>query len=147
LGLQAWIAVNQQQWKPAIRAARQAITKSKQTNPIISGTATLVYPCLTIAPDRAVVTKQARDVERCIQEFTTQVPDSAFVWDSKVGSKPTRSMADAIPSFEQATRQAPAWVFLNLGVAHEHLRNIQGAIQSYEVYSRAFRMMALLYFV
>jgi len=36
---------------------------------------------------------------------------------------------------------------LNLGVAHEHLRNIQGAIQSYEVYSRHFRMMALLYFV
>ena len=31
LGLQAWIAVTQQQWKPAIRAATQAIFKSKQT--------------------------------------------------------------------------------------------------------------------
>jgi len=106
LGLQAWIAVNQQQWKPAIRAARQAITKSKQTNPNNSQELQRwVYPCLTIALDRAVVTKQARDVERCIQEFTTQVPDSAL-WGFKGWKQALQDLwADAIPSFEQATRQ------------------------------------------
>jgi len=41
------------------------------------------------------------------------------------------------PSFEQHVKHLLG--VLNLGVAHEHLRNIQGAIQSYEVYSRAFQ--------
>lgn len=149
LGLQAWIAVNQQQWKPAIRAARLAIAKSKQTNSNnCQELQRWVYPCLTFALDKAVVTKQARDVERCIQEFTTQVPDSAFVWGFKGWKQASLELwADAIPSFEQATRQAqaPAWVFLNLGIAHEHLR-IPGAIQVYETYSRTFQNDAFTLF-
>jgi tetratricopeptide (TPR) repeat protein len=150
LGLQAWIAVNRQQWKPAIYAARQAIAKSKQTNPNnCQQLQRWVYPCLTVALDRAVVTKQARDVERCIQEFTAQVPDSVFVWGFKGWRQGSQGLwADAIPSFEQAKRQAqaPAWVFLNLGIAHEHLRNIQGAIQVYEAYSRTFQNDAFALF-
>lgn len=150
LGLQAWIAVNQQQWKPAIRAARQALTKSKQSNANqCQELQRWVYPCLTVALDRAVVTKQSRDVERCIQEFTTQVPDSAFVWGFKGWKQAEQGLlADAIPNFEQAKRQAqvPAWVFLNLGIAHEHLKNLQGAIQVYEAYSRKFQNDAFTLF-
>lgn len=46
--------------------------------------------------------------------------------------------ADALLSFEQAKNQAqaPAWVFLNLGITHEHLQNTQKAIQVYEACSR-----------
>lgn len=150
LGLQAWIAVNQQQWKPAIRTARLAIAKSKQTNPNkCQELQRWVYPCLTFALDRAVVTKQAPDVERCIQEFTTQVPDSTFVWGFKGWKQASLGLwADAIHSFEQAKRQAqaPAWVFLNLGSAHEHLKNIQSAIQVYEAYSRMFQNDAFALF-
>ncbi|WP_052289854.1 tetratricopeptide repeat protein [Scytonema millei] len=58
LGLQAWIAINQQQWKPAIRAARLAIAKSKQTHTHqFQELQNWVYPCLTIALDRAVTSK------------------------------------------------------------------------------------------
>lgn len=150
LGLQAWLAVNQQQWKPAIRTARLAIAKSKQINPNkCQELQRWVYPCLTFALDRAVVTKQAPDVERCIQEFTTQVPDSAFGWGFKGWKQASLGLwADAIHSFEQAKRQAqaPAWVFLNLGIAHEHLKNIQSAIQVYEVYSRMFQNDAFALF-
>lgn len=127
LGLQAWIAVNQQQWKPAIRAARLAITQSKQAN--LNNSQELqrwVYPFLTVALDKAVVTQQASDVDRCIQEFINQVPDSAFAWGFKGWKQASQDLwADALHSFEQATRQphAPAWVFLNLGIVHEHLRN------------------------
>jgi eukaryotic-like serine/threonine-protein kinase len=142
LGLQAWIAVNKQQWKPAIRAARQAITKSKQTNHNSSQELQRwVYPCLTIALDRAIVTHQATDLERCLQEFTTQVPDSAFFWGFK-GWKQARQglWTEALSSFKQASYQArvPAWVFVNQGIAQEHLNDIQGAIQTYEAYEKNF---------
>lgn len=136
LGLQAWIAVNQQQWKPAIRAARLAITKSKQANTDQSQQLQhWVYPCLTVALDRAVTTSQANDVDRCIQEFTTVLPNSPFVWGFKGWKQASLGLwADAVPNFQQAKHQAqvPNWVFLNLGIAHEHLQNIQKAIEVYE---------------
>ncbi len=136
LGLQAWIAVNQQQWKPAIRAARIAITQSKQTNTIKSQELQhWVYPCLTVALDRAVTTKQASDVDRCIQEFTTQVPDSAFAWGFKGWRQGSLGLwTDVLLNFQQAKRQSRvrSWVFLNLGITYEHLQDIQKAIAVYE---------------
>lgn len=148
LGLQAWIAVNQQQWKPAIQAARLAITKSNQVNNS-QELQRWVYPCLTVALDRAVVTKHGLDVERCIQEFTTQVPDSAFAWGFKGWKQTTLDVwANVIPNFEQAQRQpqAPAWVFLNVGIAHEHQQNIQAAIQAYNTYNQKFPLDAFTQF-
>lgn len=136
LGLQAWIAVNQQQWKPAIRAARVAITKSKQTNTHqCQQLQHWVYPCLTVALDRAVTTSQALDVDRCIQEFTTVLPNSSFAWGFKGWKQASVGLwVDAVPNFQQAKHQAqvPNWVFWNLGIAHEHLQNIQKAIEVYE---------------
>ncbi len=150
LGLQAWIAVNQQQWKPAIRAARLAITKSKQTNTHkCQELQRWLYPCLIIALDRAVVTQHSRDVERCLQEFTTQVPDSAFVWGFQAWKQASLSLwADAIPLFEQATRKpkAPCWVFFNLGITHEQLKNIPAAIQAYEAGNHKFQDNAFTLF-
>lgn len=150
LGLQAWIAVNQQQWKPAIRAARQAITKSKQTDSNYSQELQRwVYPCLTVALDKAVVTKQATDVDRCIQEFTTQVPDSAFAWGFKGWKQACQGLwTDALSSFEQASHKAqvPSWVLINQGITQEQLQSIQSAIQAYEAHSQKFPPDALALF-
>ena len=136
LGLQAWIAVNQQQWKPAIRAARIAITQSKQTNTNKSQELQhWVYPCLTVALNRAVTTKQSNDVDRCIQEFTTQVPDSAFAWGFKGWRQASLELwTDVLLNFQQAKRQSRvrSWVFLNLGITYEHLQDTRKAIAVYE---------------
>lgn len=148
LGIQAWIAVNQQQWKPAIRAARLAITKSKHQVKNSQELQRWVYPCLTIALEKAVVTK-GNDVERCLQEFITQVPDSAFAWGFK-GWKQTNLglLSEAISSFEQAKQQrhAPAWVFLNLGITQELQQNIPAAIQAYEACHQNFPSDAFIQF-
>jgi serine/threonine protein kinase len=136
LGLQAWIAVNQEQWKPAIRAARIAITQSKQTNTAQSQELQYwVYPCLIVALDRAVTTKQPNDVDKCIQEFTTQVPDSAFAWGFKGWRQASLGLwTDVLLNFQQAKRQprVRSWIFLNLGITYEHLQDMHKAIAVYE---------------
>ncbi len=150
LGLQSWIAVNQQQWKPAIRAARQAITKSKQTN--FSNSQELqswVYPCLTVALNKAVITQQANDVDRCLQEFSTQVPNSAFAWSFKGWKQASIGLwREAVDSWEKATHQVqvPAWAWVNLGIAYEHHKNLQAAIQAYETYNLKFPSNAFIQF-
>ncbi len=150
LGVQAWIAVNQQQWKPAIRAARQAITKSKQPHANnLQELQRWVYPCLTVGLEKAVVTKQASDVERCIQEFIAQVPDSGFAWGFKGWKQALQGLwVDAISDFQQAKRyvSSPAWVFCDLAIACEHLQNISDAIQAYEAYNQKFSPNAFILF-
>lgn len=134
-GLQAWIAVNQQQWKSAIRYGRSAIFQSKQTlndRQLQSW----VYPCLTIALDKAMVTQQATDVERCLEEFLTQVPDSAFAWGFKGWKQATQGLwSEALACFEQATRQSqvPSWVLCDRAITEEHLHNLHQAIQIYQI--------------
>jgi len=150
LGLKAWIAVHQGKWKVAIRAARQAITKSKQTNSNHSQSLlSWVYPCLTIALEKALVNKQAPDLDRCMQEYQTQVPDNAFVegfigWQAASLGKWT----EAVSSFQQAMRKprAPAWVYLNYGIVCEQLDNLPAAMQAYTDYIQKFGDDALVLF-
>jgi eukaryotic-like serine/threonine-protein kinase len=150
LGLKGWIAVNQKDWKLTISHATPAITKSKQSNS--QGDRELLrwaYPCLIIALDKAVITQQARDIERRTQEFITQVPDSSFAWGFTGWKQAIQGLwTDAIPNFEKATRpaQAPAWVFENLGIAREHLQNLPSAIQAYETYNQKFPPHAFIQF-
>lgn len=150
LGLKAWIAVNQKDWKPAIRHARQAIFKSKQANcQSDRDRLNWIYPCLTIALDRAVVTQQARDVERCLQEFIAQIPDSSFALGFTGWKQALQGLwTNALPNLEQATRQpqAPVWIFENLGIVLEHLQNIPGAIQAYEACHQKFPPAAFIQF-
>lgn len=140
LGLQAWIAANQKHWKVAIRAATPAIFKSKQTSSANSQKLQLwVYPLLIFALEKAVVTKQARDVERRIEEFITQNPDNAWGWGFKGWKKGRQGLwNDALPCFEQATLQAqvPNSLIINHGIALEHSNNIQEAVKVYETYIR-----------
>jgi serine/threonine protein kinase len=142
LGLQAWIYVNQRQWKRAITAATQAIFKSKQARSRESQELQQwVYPYLIIALEKAVVTKQSRDVERRILEFTAQVPNSAVAWGFQGWKHALQGLwTEALANFEQASQKAqvPGWVFLNQGVTQEHLHNSQGAIQAYKGYIQKF---------
>ena len=134
LGLQAWIAVNQQQWKPAIRYSRQAIFKSKQSNQS-QQLQRWVYPCLIVALDKAVVTQQATDVERCVQECITQVPDCTFAWGFKGWKQGLQGLwTDAVSSFEKASRlpQSRHCAVQNLGIASEQIKDLSKAIQAYE---------------
>ncbi|WP_313708118.1 protein kinase domain-containing protein [Planktothrix agardhii] len=134
LGLQAWIAVNQQQWKPAIRYSRQAIFKSKQSNQS-EQLQRWVYPCLIVALDKAVVTQKATDVERCVQECITQVPDCTFAWVFKGWKQGLQGLwTDAVSSFEKASRlpQSRHWAVQNLGIASEQIKDLSKAIQAYE---------------
>lgn len=150
LGLQAWIYIKQQQWKPAIRAATQAVFKLKQTPLINSKESQLwVYPYLIFALEKVVITQQVNDVERRIQEFIAQVPDSSVAWGLRGWKKAKYGLwNDALSSFEQASRkkQVPSWVLINHAITHEHLQNLQGAIQIYEVHSQKFQPHAFVCF-
>ena len=142
LGIQAWIAINQQQWKSAIRAATPAIFKSKQTpDPNSQKLQQWLYPCLILALEKAVVSKQGKDVDRRIQEFITQVPDAAWGWGFKGWHKSIQGLwTDALPCLEQATRKTDIkeWMMINHGITLEKLNNIPQAIKIYETYSQKF---------
>ena len=150
LGLQAWIAVNQEQWKPAIRAATQAIFKSKQSSSRTSQELQRwVYPYLIVALEKAVITKQASDVERRIQEFITQVPNNSFGWGFKGWKSAVQGLwTDAISDFEKASRQSqvPGWLSINRGIVQEHLQNFPAAIQAYETHTQQFSPHAFVLF-
>lgn len=138
LGVKGWIAVNQKQWKEAIKAATPAIfqaTKNsgKQSKELQSW----VYPCLTVAIERELGGRQAPDLDRCLQRFVAQLPNSAFAWGFK-GWKAARDKrwSEAVASLEQGCNlgNVPGWLFLNLAIAYEQLSKPQAAIQTYESY-------------
>ncbi len=137
LGLQAWIGSNLQQWKPVIRYARQAIFKSQQ-NPELSS---WIYPCLTVALDRAVVTKQGPDLERCLQQFMAAVPQSAFPWGFKGWQQSRLGLwQEALASFQGGSQQpeVPGWIILNQAIVLEQRQDIAGAVQVYQTYIDKF---------
>lgn len=136
LGVQAWIAVNQQQWKLGVSTATQAIFKMRQNS---SGNSQQLqqwlYPYLIFALDKAVVTQQATDVERRIQEFITQVPDNNFGFGFRGWKQATQGLwNDAALNFDSSSQssQVSSWTLVNQGITQEHLHNFQAAIQSYE---------------
>ncbi|MFW6295958.1 MAG: tetratricopeptide repeat protein, partial [Halothece sp.] len=136
LGLQAWIAIHQEEWKSAIRYATPAIFKSKQSNSS-QDLQRWVYPCLIVALEKAVITRQATDIERRIKEFISQVPNSAFAWGFQGWKQAKQGLFnEALTSFQQATSkpQVPGWILINTGITQEKLQNFSGAIQVYETY-------------
>ena len=140
LGIQAWIAANQKQWKTAIRAATPAIFKSKQNPSANSQTLQhWVYPLLIFALEKATVTKQARDVERRIEEFITQNPDNAWGWGFKGWKKGRQGLwNDALLCFEQVKIkiQITNSTTINHGVTLEHLNSMIEAVKVYETYTQ-----------
>jgi len=135
-GVKAWISSNLQDWKEAIRSAKPAIFQSKK---MVSRESQelrrWVYPHLLMALDRAILTQGSQDVERCLQEFMGQFPDSAFAWGFKGWQAASQGeWAAAQTSFQQASRQpqVPDWIWRNLGVIYEQAQNIPEAIQVYQ---------------
>jgi eukaryotic-like serine/threonine-protein kinase len=142
LGLQSWIAVNQQNYKPAIRSARQALFQAKQT-PTQNTQELLgwVYPCLAIALDKAIVTQQSNDVERCLQEYQTQLPDSGFALGFQGWKYAAQGQwQEAVNRWQLASqkRNSPVWILPNLGIAQENLQDLQSAIKTYELQIQKF---------
>lgn len=146
LGIQAWIAFNQQQYKPAIRAATQAIAKSKQ-NPSSDSTQLQywVYPYLITALDRA----QSTDVERRIQDCLTQIPTHAFVWGLKgLNAAQQSDWNNAASCFQQVMNSShtPAWTLLNAAVTYEHIGDRSAAIQTYKTYVQKYTGDFFIYY-
>jgi eukaryotic-like serine/threonine-protein kinase len=135
LALQSWIAGNQKNWKPAISFGRQAIYKAKQAKyPYLQKLQEWVYPCLTIALENALISKQADDVKRCIQEFSTNVPSSADVWGFKGWEKVKQGLiSEASAHFDEAASKSeiPIWVLCNRAIAYEILQNPLNALSAY----------------
>ncbi len=150
LGIQAWININQGQYKPAIRAATQAIFKSKNNNsPISREIKQWVYPYLIFALDNAVVTQQSTDTERRIEEFINQVPNNGYGWGLK-GWKQTKhnNWNDALLSFQKASNcpEISSWILVNQGITLEYLNKIPEALKIYTEISAKFSQNALIWF-
>ena len=135
LALQSWIAGNYKNWKSAIPFGRQAVYKAKQVKyPYLQELQEWVYPCLILALESAVVTKQADDVKRCLQEFANQVPTSSEAWGYKGWGKVKQGLlSEAVSDFDEAFRKSaiPIWVLCNRAIAHENMQNPIDALASY----------------
>jgi eukaryotic-like serine/threonine-protein kinase len=143
LGLKAWIAVHQQQWKTAIAASRRCITQSRLSDPQdASRLHPWVYPCLTIALYEGLTNKQAPDLDRCLQEFISAVPNQSFASAFQGWLKGSQQLwAEAVSNLEQAYRNQTKskWIAYNLGLAQEHAFPSLKASEYYEQISQEFK--------
>ncbi|MEA5470385.1 protein kinase domain-containing protein [Spirulina sp. 06S082] len=148
MGLQGWIAVNQQDWKATIRYARPTLFKSKQLNHR-QDVRVWVYSCLLAALDKAVVTQQSTDVDRCLQEILSQFPQHGFAWGFQGWKQAGQQLwSEAIQSFNRVSDRAqmPSWMLCDRGIIQEQKNDLQGAIQDYEICSQRFTDNAFTYF-
>ncbi|BAZ88999.1 serine/threonine protein kinase [Raphidiopsis curvata NIES-932] len=145
LTLQAWILLQQQEWKLVIRTSSQALFKLQ--NKLQTQLANLnddeqelqstLYTYLIMALERSVVTKKANDVNLRIQEFVDKSPNNAIAWGLKGWKQASELLwQEATVSFETSIHQAsvPGWVFINYAITQEHLKNYQAAIEIYNKY-------------
>lgn len=150
LGVKAWILMQQKQWKQAIPPATQAIFKSKQLNSRNSKELQgWVYPILIFALKHAIITKDAQDVERKIDDFCQQIPDNGYSWGLK-GWQLAKDgkLNEAINYFQKATSFSsfPSWVLINQGITQEKLNQPKNAINTYTQYQQKFNDNYLVYF-
>jgi eukaryotic-like serine/threonine-protein kinase len=136
LGIRGWIAFNQQQYKPAISAATQAITKSKQNpSPENKQIQYWVYPYLITALDRAAGNRGSVDVDRRIEDCLNQLPDHSFVWGLKgLNAAQQSDWHNAVAHFQRGinTSTIPSWAIVNAAVAYEQIGDDSAAIQTYQ---------------
>jgi eukaryotic-like serine/threonine-protein kinase len=137
-GLQAWIALNQKNYKSTIRFSTPAIAQTKQhPSPRSTQIQYWLYPHLIMALEKAVANPNSQDVERRIQDCLVNMPKHSFVlgfggW--KHGS--SEMWQEAMNYFQKALSSAnpPAWVLLNAAIAHEHLGQNAEAVKLYSQY-------------
>ncbi|BAQ60130.1 serine/Threonine protein kinase with TPR repeats [Geminocystis sp. NIES-3708] len=150
LGVKAWILTQQQQWKQAISPATQAIFKSKQSNNRNSKELqTWLYPVLIFALKHAVITKNAQDVEKKINDFCQQIPDSGYSWALKAWHCGKEGkLNEGINYCQKATSFSnfPHWILINQAIIQENLHQRENALNSYRQYSQKFNDYYLVYF-
>lgn len=143
LGLKAWLAAQKQDWQTTLQSARRSLwllrtAPAAEREPLQQW----IYPCLAIALHHLVVNPQAPDLDRALQEFLAQVPNTAFVSGFE-GWRSTQKgqWSTAVAQFDAASRKAqvPDWILLNFGIACEQLGDVAGAIQAYDLASRKLR--------
>jgi serine/threonine protein kinase len=140
LSMGAWIAFAQKQWKNTIRFARPAIFQAKQQhyNP---DTYSWLYPYLAIALHKSVLTPHALDVERCLEEYAQDEPNSVHGLALLAWRKAQQQQWQlALDYFQQANRgnDKLPWSLLNEAILLEKLNKITEAIQVYQDYLKNF---------
>ncbi|BAS59501.1 TPR repeat-containing serine/threonine protein kinase [Leptolyngbya boryana NIES-2135] len=131
LGVKAWIAAHQKNWRIVIPSARLAITQSKQSQGA-QHHQIWIYPCLLMALD-AVTNPQSPDLELALQEAIAI--DSGFAWGFRAWKQAQKAQWKlALNDFSQAVQksQKSDWMSWNLGVVQEKLDQTQAAIGTYQ---------------
>lgn len=148
LSMGAWIAFAQKQWKNTIRFARPAIFQAKQQhyNP---ETYSWLYPYLAIALQKSVLTPHALDVERCLEEYAQDEPNSVhglalLAW-RKAQQQQWQLALDYFQQANQSNDKLP-WSLLNEAILLEKLNKITEAIQVYQDYLKNFPQDYFVYF-
>ena len=141
LGLQAWIAVNNKKWKDGMVLATKTIKAAVHLNNISTARQILswVYPCYLMGLENATITKKHNILDQKLQEFKVQVPDSSFPYGFEGWKQAQQQLwQHALHNFQQATNQynVSRWILLNQAIAQEHLNDIQGAINTYQLYQQ-----------
>jgi eukaryotic-like serine/threonine-protein kinase len=137
-GLQAWIALNQKNYKAAIRFSTPVISQIKQApNPKAIQIQYWLYPYLIVALDKAVVTQNSQDVKRRIQDCIVNIPMHTFVlgfggW--KCGMNSLWQEAASYFKLALASANPPPWVLANAAIVYEYLEQDTEAIKLYEQY-------------
>ena len=150
LGLKAWISVHQQNWKPAISAARKSLTQLKQSN--LRDNLRLqqwIYPCLILALFEGLSNKQAPELDRCLQEFITCAPEHAFALGFRAWQQANQeAWTEALQYFGQAVLKtnAPMWIHYNFGILREHKSFSEATIDYYENLKDSFKEDAFILF-
>jgi serine/threonine protein kinase len=150
LGIKAWILVNQEKWKESIPPATQAIFKSKQSkNPDSQKLQKWIFPYLIKALKNAVITKNALDVERKINDYCQNNSDSTYAWGLKGWlSAKQGNWQEALSFFlkSKSLSMTPSWVLINLGIVYENLNKTDEAINIYQEYAQKYTDNYLIYY-
>jgi serine/threonine protein kinase len=140
LSMGAWIAFAQKQWKNTIRFARPAIFQAKQQH-YSPETYTWLYPYLAIALQKSVLTAHSLDVERCLEEYAQDEPNSVYGLPLLAWRKAQQQQWQlALDYFQQANRgnDKLPWSLLNEAILLEKLNKITEAVQAYQRYLNLF---------
>jgi eukaryotic-like serine/threonine-protein kinase len=149
LGILAWINLASDRPKLTIRYARMAIYKTQQSQIQDVEYKEWFYICLLDALDRAISDPQSNEIERCLQEFISQVPNSSFAW-GLMGYKQSqnRNWINTIDYLERIGSPSAAsyWHSVNLAIAYEHNHQKDLAITTYEQLTQNFPEEVLVWY-
>jgi serine/threonine protein kinase len=150
LGLQGWIKSKQQDYKSALRYSTQAIFTCKNSLSLSSQEMQKwIYPHLIYALKQAVASQEARDIERRIEEFISQLPNNSYAWGLKAWQESKQNNWQvALLTFEKAFHcdNQSYWALINQAIILEYLNHIPEAMTIYQKVSDQFPDNALSWF-